>query len=66
MIELQSLLNSNNVSPWAADIIHRNGPTLDNPWQGRAGGNPFPFDWRDERRSSPRARSSSPSAPTST
>src|SRR5688572_6045534 len=46
VIELQSLLNSNNVSPWAADIIHRNGPTLDNPWQGRAGGNPFPFDWR--------------------
>jgi hypothetical protein len=46
VIELQSLLNSNNVSPWAADIIHRTGPTLDNPWQGRAGGNPFPFDWR--------------------
>jgi hypothetical protein len=46
VIELQSLLNSNNVSPWAADIIHREGPTLDNPWQGRAGGNPFPFDWR--------------------
>jgi hypothetical protein len=44
-IELQSLLNSNNVSPWAADIIHRNG-TLDNPWQGLAGGNPFPFDWQ--------------------
>jgi hypothetical protein len=46
VIELQSLLNSNNVSPWAADIIHRDGPTLDEPWQGRAGGNPFPFDWR--------------------
>jgi hypothetical protein len=46
VIELQSLLNSNNVSPWAADIIHRTGPTLDNPWQGRVGGNPFPFDWR--------------------
>jgi hypothetical protein len=46
VIELQSLLNSNNVSPWAADIIHREGPTLDNPWQGRVGGNPFPFDWR--------------------
>ncbi len=45
VIELQSLLNSNNVSPWAADIIHRNA-TLDNPWQGLAGGNPFPFDWR--------------------
>jgi hypothetical protein len=44
-IELQSLLNSNNVSPWAADIIHRDG-TLDNPWLGLPGGNPFPFDWR--------------------
>jgi hypothetical protein len=45
VIELQALLNSNNVSPWAADIIHRTG-TLDNPWAGLAGGNPFPFDWR--------------------
>ena len=45
VIELQSLLNSNNVSPWAADIIHRTG-TLDNPWAGLPGGNPFPFDWR--------------------
>lgn len=44
-VELQALLNSNNVSPWAADIIHRTG-TLDNPWAGLAGGNPFPFDWR--------------------
>jgi len=43
VIELQSLLNSNNVSPWAADIIHR---TLDQPWAGLPGGNPFPFDWR--------------------
>jgi hypothetical protein len=45
VIELQALLNSNNVSPWAADIIHRTG-TLDNPWAGLPGGNPFPFDWR--------------------
>jgi hypothetical protein len=45
VIELQSLLNSNNVSPWAADIIHRTG-TLDNPWAGLPGGNPFPFDWQ--------------------
>ncbi|HEY6362585.1 MAG TPA: TonB-dependent receptor [Vicinamibacterales bacterium] len=45
VIELQSLLNSNNVSPWAADIIHRDS-TLDNPWLGLPGGNPFPFDWR--------------------
>ena len=45
VIELQALLNSNNVSPWAADIINRTG-TLDNPWAGQAGGNPFPFEWR--------------------
>ena len=45
VVALESLLNSNNVSPWAADIIHRNG-TLDNPWEGLAGGSPFPFDWR--------------------
>jgi hypothetical protein len=45
VVALEGLLNSNNVSPWAADIIHRGG-TLDNPWQGLSGGNPFPFDWR--------------------
>jgi hypothetical protein len=45
VVALESLLNSNNVSPWAADVIHRTG-TLDNPWEGLAGGNPFPFDWR--------------------
>jgi hypothetical protein len=45
VLPLQSLLNTNNVSPWATDVIHRNG-TLDNPWQGFAGGNPFPFDWQ--------------------
>ena len=45
VVALEALLNSNNVSPWAADIIHRGG-TLDNPWQGLAGGNPFPFDWQ--------------------
>jgi hypothetical protein len=45
VIELQALLNSNNVSPWAADIIHRTG-SLDDPWAGLPGGNPFPFDWQ--------------------
>jgi hypothetical protein len=45
-VALEALLNSNNVSPWSADIIHRGG-TLDNPWQGLAGGNPFPFEWRN-------------------
>jgi Carboxypeptidase regulatory-like domain/TonB dependent receptor len=44
-VALEGLLNSNNVSPWAGDTIHRTG-TLDNPWLGLAGGNPFPFDWQ--------------------
>ena len=45
VVALEGLLNSNNVSPWSADIIHRTG-TLSNPWLGLEGGNPFPFDWR--------------------
>ena len=45
VIELQSLLNSNNVSPWAADIIHRDGHARQSV-AGLPGGNPFPFDWR--------------------
>ena len=44
-VALEGLLNSNNVSPWAGDTIHRTG-TLDDPWLGLAGGNPFPFDWQ--------------------
>jgi hypothetical protein len=44
-VALEGLLNSNNVSPWAGDTIHRTG-TLDNPWLGLEGGNPFPFDWQ--------------------
>ncbi len=45
-VELQNLLNtSSSASPWAGDTIHRNG-TLDDPWAGFAGGNPFPYDWR--------------------
>jgi hypothetical protein len=44
-VALEGLLNSNNVSPWAGDTIHRTG-TLDNPWLGLPGGNPFPFDWQ--------------------
>jgi hypothetical protein len=44
-VALEGLLNSNNVSPWSADVIHRTG-TLDNPWLGLQGGNPFPFEWR--------------------
>jgi hypothetical protein len=44
-VALEALLNTNNVSPWAGDTIHRGG-TLDNPWQGLPGGNPFPFEWR--------------------
>jgi hypothetical protein len=46
VVALEALLNTNNVSPWAGDSLHLNG-TLDNPWLGAAGGNPFPFEWRD-------------------
>jgi hypothetical protein len=45
VVNLQVILNAAGVSPWAGDTLYRNG-TLDNPWQGLAGGNPFPFDWR--------------------
>jgi hypothetical protein len=45
VVPLQSLLNTNNVSPWATDVVHRNG-TLENPWLGFTPGNPFPFDWQ--------------------
>lgn len=47
LVELQALLNATNVSPWVGDTIYRNG-TLDSPWAGLAGGNPFPFDWRTD------------------
>jgi hypothetical protein len=36
---------SNGTAPWASDVLHRGG-TVDNPWLGLTGGNPFPFDWR--------------------
>jgi hypothetical protein len=52
VIAMESLLNTNNVSPWAADISYANG-TLDNPWQGFELGNPFPFDWRATPRFAP-------------
>jgi hypothetical protein len=45
VVNLILVLNSAGVSPWAGDSLYRNG-TLDSPWQGLAGGNPFPFDWR--------------------
>ncbi len=45
VVPLQALLNTNSVSPWTSDVIHRNG-TFENPWLGFAGGNPFPFDWQ--------------------
>ena len=45
VVNLQVILNAAGVSPWAGDTLYRNG-TLDNPWVGLAGGNPFPFDWR--------------------
>lgn len=47
LVELQALLNATNVSPWVGDTIYRNG-TLDTPWAGLPGGNPFPFDWQTD------------------
>jgi hypothetical protein len=47
LVELQALLNATNVSPWVGDTIYRNG-TLDQPWAGLPGGNPFPFDWHTD------------------
>jgi hypothetical protein len=47
LIELQSLLNATNVSPWVGDVTWRGG-TLDTPWAGIAGGNPFPFNWQTD------------------
>jgi hypothetical protein len=45
LLQLNVTRVSNGTSPWSADLLHRLG-ALDNPWQGMAGGNPFPFDWR--------------------
>jgi hypothetical protein len=45
VVALEALLNTNNVSPWSPDLSNRTG-TLDNPWLGQPGGNPFPFDWQ--------------------
>jgi hypothetical protein len=46
LVQLNVTRVSNGTSPWSADLLHRFG-TLENPWQGMAGGNPFPFDWRE-------------------
>jgi hypothetical protein len=45
LVQLNVTRASNGTAPWASDLLHRFG-TIDNPWQGLAGGNPFPFDWR--------------------
>ena len=45
LVQLNVTRASNSTSPWSADLLHRFG-TLANPWEGLAGGNPFPFDWR--------------------
>src|SRR5687767_2581410 len=45
LVQLNVTRASNGTSPWSADLLHRLG-TLANPWEGLAGGNPFPFDWR--------------------
>src|SRR5687767_1223534 len=46
LVQLNVTRVSNGTSPWAADLLHRLG-SLANPWQGLPGGNPFPFDWRE-------------------
>ena len=46
LVQLNVTRVSNGTSPWSADLLHRFG-TLANPWEGMAGGNPFPFDWRE-------------------
>ena len=58
----KALLNSNNVSPWAADIIHRTG-TLDNPWLGHAGRQPVPVRLAGDAEVPRRARCSCRSTP---
>jgi len=46
LVQLNVTRVSNGTSPWAADLLHRLGSLAD-PWQGLPGGNPFPFDWRE-------------------
>jgi hypothetical protein len=46
LVQLNVTRVSNGTSPWSADLLHRFG-TLEDPWLGLAGGNPFPFDWRE-------------------
>jgi hypothetical protein len=46
LVQLNVTRVSNGTSPWSADLLHRFG-TLEEPWAGMAGGNPFPFDWRE-------------------
>ncbi len=46
LVQLNVTRVSNGTSPWAADLLHRLG-SLANPWEGLPGGNPFPFDWRE-------------------
>ncbi len=57
VIELQSLLNSNNVSPWAADIIHRATADARQSVAGSRRRQPVPVRLADRLRSSPPARS---------
>ena len=45
LVQLNVTRVSNGTSPWSADLLHRFG-TLEDPWLGLPGGNPFPFDWR--------------------
>jgi hypothetical protein len=44
VIVMNLLHNQANVAPWSGDTIYTNG-SLDKPWDGAPGGNPFPFDF---------------------
>jgi hypothetical protein len=46
LVQLNVTRVSNGTSPWSADLLQRFG-TLEQPWLGLPGGNPFPFDWRE-------------------
>ena len=45
VINMALLHNQANVAPWSADTIYQN-TSLDRPWDGFPGGNPFPFDFQ--------------------
>jgi hypothetical protein len=44
VVSLQLQQNMTNVAPWSNDTIYA-ATSLDDPWRGFPGGNPFPYDW---------------------